>query len=107
MRLSISPEPLFQGSPQGAIICISIFREQERTGFSIENTGVHIPEESIPKLFDAFYRVDQSCVVYHSDKKRKLHSGLRIYDLTFTLMLPQYFLHNVKPQPAAAGSAAS
>ncbi|MCI8643127.1 MAG: GHKL domain-containing protein [Lachnospiraceae bacterium] len=47
-------------SPQGAIICISIFREQERTGFSIENTGVHIPEESIPKLFDAFYRVDQS-----------------------------------------------
>ena len=26
----------------------------------IENTGVHIPDGDIPKLFEAFYRVDQS-----------------------------------------------
>ena len=47
-------------SPRGSAICISIFAEYERTGFSIENTGVHLPEDSIPKLFDAFYRVEQS-----------------------------------------------
>ncbi|MDE6639793.1 MAG: HAMP domain-containing histidine kinase [Acetatifactor sp.] len=47
-------------SPKGSTIRISAFAEHERTGFSIENTGVHIPEDSIPKLFDAFYRVDQS-----------------------------------------------
>lgn len=47
-------------SPRGSTIWISIFAEHERTGFSIENTGVHIPEDSIPKLFDAFYRVEQS-----------------------------------------------
>lgn len=28
--------------------------------FSVENTGVHIPEEALPHLFDAFYRVEQS-----------------------------------------------
>lgn len=27
---------------------------------SVENTGVHIPEEALPHLFDAFYRVEQS-----------------------------------------------
>lgn len=27
--------------------------------FSVENTGTRIPDESIPRLFDAFYRVEQ------------------------------------------------
>ncbi len=49
-----------QYSPEGASIRILIVAEQERTGFSIENTGVHIPEESIHALFGAFYRVEQS-----------------------------------------------
>lgn len=47
-------------SSKGSTIRISAFAEHERTGISIENTGVHIPEDSIPKLFDAFYRVEQS-----------------------------------------------
>ncbi|MCI8810598.1 MAG: HAMP domain-containing protein [Oscillibacter sp.] len=60
-------------SPKGSAIYISIFAEHERTGFSIENTGVHIPEDSIPKLFDAFYRVEQS-------RSRKTGgSGLGLY----------------------------
>lgn len=60
-------------SPQGASIYISAYAEHKRIGFSIENTGVHIPEDSIPKLFDAFYRVEQS-------RSRKTGgSGLGLY----------------------------
>lgn len=60
-------------SPQGASICISACAEHERINFSIENTGVNIPEDSIPKLFDAFYRVEQS-------RSRKTGgSGLGLY----------------------------
>ena len=41
--------------------------------FSVENAGVHIPENSIPRLFDAFYRVEQS-------RSRKTGgSGLGLY----------------------------
>ena len=32
----------------------------ETTTLTIENTGAYIPDEDIPKLFEAFYRVDQS-----------------------------------------------
>ncbi|MCI9035944.1 MAG: GHKL domain-containing protein [Lachnospiraceae bacterium] len=60
-------------SPQGASVWISVTMEDERIAFSVENTGVHIPEDSIPKLFDAFYRVEQS-------RSRKTGgSGLGLY----------------------------
>ena len=60
-------------SPQGAAIRISVYMEHEQMEFSVENTGAHIPEDSIPKLFDAFYRVEQS-------RSRKTGgSGLGLY----------------------------
>lgn len=60
-------------SPQGASIHISVHMEHEQIKFSVENTGAHIPEDSIPKLFDAFYRVEQS-------RSRKTGgSGLGLY----------------------------
>ena len=60
-------------SPQGAFIRISVHTEHEQIKFSVENTGAHIPEDSIPKLFDAFYRVEQS-------RSRKTGgSGLGLY----------------------------
>ena len=60
-------------SPPGASIRILIHEEQGQTNFSVENSGAHIPEESIPKLFDAFYRVEQS-------RSRKTGgSGLGLY----------------------------
>lgn len=60
-------------SPQGADIFISMLTEHERVMFSVENTGVHIPTDSIVKLFDAFYRVEQS-------RSRKTGgSGLGLY----------------------------
>lgn len=60
-------------SPQGASICISACAEDDRIIFTIENTGTNIPEDSISKLFDAFYRVEQS-------RSRKTGgSGLGLY----------------------------
>ena len=60
-------------SPQGASIRISAHMEHEQIKFSVENTGTCIPEDSIPKLFDAFYRVEQS-------RSRKTGgSGLGLY----------------------------
>ena len=60
-------------SPQGASVYISVNTKHGQTEFSVENTGAHIPEESIPKLFDAFYRVEQS-------RSRKTGgSGLGLY----------------------------
>ena len=41
--------------------------------FSVENTGIHIPDEAIPKLFEAFYRVDAS------RNRRTGGSGLGLY----------------------------
>lgn len=60
-------------SPQGATIHIVLQNINKRYLFSIENTGVHIPESELPKLFDAFYRVEQS-------RNRKTGgSGLGLY----------------------------
>lgn len=47
-------------APQQAEICISVTARPDRFYFSVENSGTHIPEACIPKLFDAFYRVEQS-----------------------------------------------
>ena len=60
-------------SPQRADIWISVLMKHEQIVFSVENAGVHIPENSIPRLFDAFYRVEQS-------RSRKTGgSGLGLY----------------------------
>lgn len=47
-------------SGAGNQITIKLWKEAEITNLTIENTGIHIPNENIPKLFEAFYRVDQS-----------------------------------------------
>ncbi|MDE6530134.1 MAG: sensor histidine kinase [Lachnospiraceae bacterium] len=47
-------------SGAGNHINVKLWKEAEKTSLTIENTGVHIPDEEIPKLFEAFYRVDQS-----------------------------------------------
>ena len=35
-------------------------KSEEKVYLTIENTGVHIPEDDISKLFEPFYRVEQS-----------------------------------------------
>ncbi len=47
-------------SPSGNCIFVKLWQNGNKTKLTIENTGVHIPVEDIPKLFEAFYRVDQS-----------------------------------------------
>lgn len=60
-------------SPEGAAIDIAAHKQQGKYLFCIENSGTHIPEEALSKIFDAFYRVDQS-------RNRKTGgSGLGLY----------------------------
>jgi len=60
-------------SPVQNKIAVRLWREQDRVCFSVENTGVHIPDKTIPKLFEAFYRVDTS------RSRRTGGSGLGLY----------------------------
>lgn len=47
-------------SGAGDKIIVRLWKENEKSNLTIENTGAHIPDEAIPKLFEPFYRVDQS-----------------------------------------------
>ena len=47
-------------SGAGNQVLIKLWRETEITTLTIENTGAHIPNEATSKLFEPFYRVDQS-----------------------------------------------
>lgn len=60
-------------SPEGSTIYLTAFAEDGTVRFLLENTGVHIPDLEIPKLFDVFYRVE------HSRNKRTGGSGLGLY----------------------------
>lgn len=60
-------------SSSGNHIFVKLWNEFDKVNLTIENTGVHIPEESIPKLFEAFYRVD------HSRNRQTGGTGLGLY----------------------------
>ena len=47
-------------SEAGNQIIVKLWEENEKVNLTIENTGAHIPDEAISKLFEPFYRVDQS-----------------------------------------------
>ncbi len=44
----------------GGVIRLEIREQKDRIDFTVYNEGSPIPEEELPKLWDAFYRVDQS-----------------------------------------------
>ena len=60
-------------SPEESHITITAFQRNGNVVFELENTGVHIPENEIPKLFDAFYRIE------HSRNRKTGGSGLGLY----------------------------
>lgn len=60
-------------SPDKAVVSITVKRQNDTWNFSIENTGTYIKESEFSKLFDAFYRIEQS-------RNRKTGgSGLGLY----------------------------
>ena len=49
-------------SPAGEKITVELLEDEQKKEaiFQIENTGVHIPEKDLVRIFDAFYRVEAS-----------------------------------------------
>jgi len=47
-------------SPEGNSVFVKLRQDAGKAKLTVENTGVHIPDGDIPKLFEAFYRVDRS-----------------------------------------------
>ena len=47
-------------SPSGELIRISLSEINDKIRGEIENTGVRVPDDAIPHLFEAFYRADTS-----------------------------------------------
>ena len=76
-------------SPRGSSIYMDAFSKNGSVVFQIENTGVHIPEAEIPKLFDAFYRMEQS-------RNRKTGgSGLGLY-IVKTILEQHNIIYSLK-----------
>lgn len=49
-----------QYSPEGAAIYVTVRREGTNAVLTVENEGAHLNPETIPRLFEAFYRPDPS-----------------------------------------------
>lgn len=47
-------------SPPGETVCVTAVQSDTETALIVENGGVQLPQEAIPHLFEAFYRVEQS-----------------------------------------------
>lgn len=47
-------------SSDGEIIRVSLAEVDDTVCCEVENTGVHIPEDALPRLFEAFFRTDTS-----------------------------------------------
>src|SRR5699024_5909564 len=60
-------------SPPDNDIYIAAKTQSGKFRFGIENTGVHIPNEDLSKIFEPFYRVD------HSRSRQTGGSGLGLY----------------------------
>ena len=60
-------------SPEGEEIGVWTGWQGSHPALVIENTGVHIAEEALPHLFEAFYREEQS------RSRRTGGSGLELY----------------------------
>lgn len=66
-------------SPEHARIGIVMGEQQSELVFWIENTGVHLPEASLKRIFDAFYRVEDS------RNRKSGGSGLGLYIVKMVL----------------------
>ena len=44
----------------GGRVFLSVYREKDQVLLEVEDTGIGIPEEDLPKVFNRFYRVDKA-----------------------------------------------
>lgn len=70
-------------SPKGAVITVNLEGRKEKAVLSVENSGAHIDESDLSKVFDAFYRVDKS------RSRNTGGSGLGLYIVKMILDLHQ------------------
>jgi two-component system, OmpR family, sensor histidine kinase BaeS len=47
-------------TPEGKMVRLSVFENNELVGFSVDDEGTGIPNEDIPHVFERFYRGDKS-----------------------------------------------
>ena len=47
-------------SEAGESVFVESHKKEHEVEFSVLNTGAHIPEDALPRLFEAFYRVEKS-----------------------------------------------
>ena len=76
-------------SPESSSIYMNAFSENGAVNFRLENTGVHIPDDELPKLFDAFYRIERS------RNKKTGGSGLGLY-IVKTILEQHNIIYSLK-----------
>ena len=47
-------------TPSDGEVCVELHKENNKVTFSVSDTGLGIPEADQPKIFDRFFRYDQS-----------------------------------------------
>lgn len=47
-------------TPDGGTVLLAVAREGDRLQFTVRDSGVGIPAEDLPRIFDRFYRIDKA-----------------------------------------------